>query len=42
MYEAYQAYWQTLVQELQRAETESPTLFRELRYGALRGLIHPL
>jgi acetyl-CoA carboxylase carboxyltransferase component len=42
LYAAYQAYWQLLMQELQRAATESPTLFHELRYGALRGLIHPL
>jgi acetyl-CoA carboxylase carboxyltransferase component len=42
MYAQYQDYWQTLVRELDLVQTQCPTLFRELRYGALRGLIHPL
>ncbi len=42
LYAHYQAYWQTLVQELDHVRTQCPTLYRELRYGAVRGLIHPL
>jgi acetyl-CoA carboxylase carboxyltransferase component len=42
MYAQYQDYWQTLVRELAMVQTQCPTLYRELRYGALRGLIHPL
>ena len=42
MYAEYQAYWKTLVEELDTVRTQCPTLYRELRYGAIRGLIHPL
>ena len=42
LYDAYQAYWQRLVGELERVREECPDLFTELRHGALRGLIHPL
>jgi acetyl-CoA carboxylase carboxyltransferase component len=42
MYAQYQAYWQTLVTELAVVQRQCPTLYRELRYGAIRGLIHPL
>jgi acetyl-CoA carboxylase carboxyltransferase component len=42
MYRQYQDYWQTLVRELEIVQTQCPTLYRELRYGAIRGLIHPL
>ena len=42
MYDDYQAYWQHLVGELERVRQQCPALFTELRYGALRGLIHPL
>jgi acetyl-CoA carboxylase carboxyltransferase component len=42
MYTEYQAYWKTLVEELHTVQAQCPTLYRELRYGAIRGLIHPL
>ena len=42
LYDAYQAYWQRLVGDLERVREECPALFTELRHGALRGLIHPL
>ncbi|MBM3225314.1 MAG: hypothetical protein FJZ47_16135 [Candidatus Tectomicrobia bacterium] len=42
LYEAYQRYWQTLVGELELVRERCPTLWDELRYGALRGLIQPL
>jgi propionyl-CoA carboxylase beta chain len=42
MYAQYQDYWQTLVRELDMVQAQCPTLYRELRYGAIRGLIHPL
>ena len=42
MYVQYQDYWQTLVRELDMVQAHCPTLYRELRYGAIRGLIHPL
>jgi propionyl-CoA carboxylase beta chain len=42
MYVQYQDYWQTLVRELDIVQAQCPTLYRELRYGAIRGLIHPL
>jgi propionyl-CoA carboxylase beta chain len=42
MYAQYQEYWQTLVGELDMVRAQCPHLYRELRYGAIRGLIHPL
>ena len=42
LYHAYETYWQHLVGELTRVKEECPTLFSELRHGALRGLIQPL
>lgn len=42
LYHAYQTYWNHLVGELTRVKVECPTLFAELRHGALRGLIQPL
>lgn len=42
LYHAYQTYWQHLAGELTRVREECPTLFAELRHGALRGLIQPL
>ena len=42
LYYAYETYWQHLVGELTRVKEECPTLFAELRQGALRGLIQPL
>jgi propionyl-CoA carboxylase beta chain len=42
LYAQYQTYWQELVAELEVVQAQCPTLFRELRYGAIRGLIHPL
>jgi acetyl-CoA carboxylase carboxyltransferase component len=42
MYAQYQSYWQTLVAELAVVQSQCPTLYRELRYGAIRGLVHPL
>lgn len=42
LYAAYQEYWHTLVGELAHVQAQCPTLWNELRYGAIRGLIHPL
>lgn len=42
LFTAYQAYWQTLQQELDLVREQCPQLFAELRSGAVRGLIHPL
>lgn len=42
LYTDYQAYWTTLVQELEHVRTQCPALWNELRYGAIRGLIRPL
>ena len=42
LYHAYETYWRHLVGELARVREECPTLFAELRHGALRGLIQPL
>jgi propionyl-CoA carboxylase beta chain len=42
LYGAYQAYWQALVQELAQVQAHCPRLYRELRHGAVRGLIAPL
>jgi propionyl-CoA carboxylase beta chain len=42
LYAAYQEYWQTLVDELTLVQEHCPTLWHELRYGAIRGLIQPL
>ncbi len=39
---AYKEYWQTLVGELELVRERCPQLHQELRYGTLRGLIHPL
>ncbi|MEE8302105.1 MAG: carboxyl transferase domain-containing protein [Candidatus Tectomicrobia bacterium] len=38
----YQAYWQTLVAELETMREQCPHLYNELRHGAIRGFIHPL
>lgn len=42
LYHAYETYWNHLAGELVRVKEECPTLFAELRHGALRGLIQPL
>ena len=42
LYTAYQAYWHTLVRELDLVQARCPTLWHELRYGAIRGLVQPL
>ncbi|GIX46754.1 MAG: propionyl-CoA carboxylase [Candidatus Tectimicrobiota bacterium] len=42
LYAEYVAYWQALVQELDHVRRHCPNVFRELRHGAIRGLIHPL
>jgi propionyl-CoA carboxylase beta chain len=42
LYAAYRTYWQDLVGEIHLLQNQCPHLYRELRYGALRGLIHPL
>ena len=42
LYRDYQAYWRELARELDVARQQCPQLYHELRYGALRGLIHPL
>jgi acetyl-CoA carboxylase carboxyltransferase component len=42
LYVQYQDYWQSLVRDLEVVRTQHPTLYRELRYGAVRGLIQPL
>ena len=39
---AYKEYWQTVVGELELVRERCPQLHQELRYGTLRGLIHPL
>jgi len=42
LYADYQDYWQALVHEMEQVQQQCPYLYRELRYGTLRGLIHPL
>jgi acetyl-CoA carboxylase carboxyltransferase component len=42
LYAAYQEYWHTLVRELDLVQEHCSTLWHELRYGAIRGLIQPL
>lgn len=42
LYADYKAYWQTLQQEVALLKQQCPHLHDELRYGAMRGLIHPL
>jgi propionyl-CoA carboxylase beta chain len=42
LYAEYQTYWRALVQELEQVQAHCPHLYRELRYGAIRGMIHPL
>lgn len=42
LYQAYQDYWRELVQEIDLVQQQCPHLYHELRYGTLRGLIHPL
>jgi propionyl-CoA carboxylase beta chain len=42
LYAEYQVYWQALVHELAQVQAQCPHLYRELRYGAIRGLIQPL
>jgi acetyl-CoA carboxylase carboxyltransferase component len=42
LYEQYQTYWQTLHSELETVRERCPHLYNELRYGAVRGFIHPL
>jgi acetyl-CoA carboxylase carboxyltransferase component len=42
LYAKYQVYWQTLRNELEDVRKQCPHLYNELRYGAIRGFIHPL
>ena len=42
LYTAYQTYWKDMVREIHLLEKRCPHLYRELRYGTLRGLIRPL
>jgi propionyl-CoA carboxylase beta chain len=42
LYAEYQAYWHTIEQELALVRTHCPHLYRDLRYGAVRGLVQPL
>ena len=42
LYAAYQEYWHTLGRELELVRERCPTLWNELRYGAIRGLVQPL
>ncbi|MCZ6873387.1 MAG: hypothetical protein O7G88_07625 [bacterium] len=42
LYAQYQVYWQTLRNELEIVRKQCPDLYNELRYGAIRGFIHPL
>jgi acetyl-CoA carboxylase carboxyltransferase component len=42
LYADYQDYWQALVREVEWMQQQCPYLYWELRYGTLRGLIHPL
>jgi hypothetical protein len=42
LYGEYQVYWQALMQELAWVQARCPRLYRELRYGAVRGCVRPL
>jgi acetyl-CoA carboxylase carboxyltransferase component len=42
LYAEYQTYWRALMEELERVQVHCPLLYRELRCGAIRGLIQPL
>jgi propionyl-CoA carboxylase beta chain len=42
LYVAYQDYWRGLVRDIELVQQQCPQLYHELRYGTLRGLIHPL
>jgi len=42
LYSAYQDYWRTLERDMELVQRQCPRLYHELRYGTLRGLIHPL
>lgn len=42
LYHAYQDYWHAVVREVELVQHQCPQLYHELRYGTLRGLIHPL
>jgi propionyl-CoA carboxylase beta chain len=42
LYTEYDVYWQALKQELEVAQLHCPHLYRELRYGAVRGYVQPL
>jgi len=42
LYASYQDYWVKLVQELMFVREKFPSLYKELRYGAIRGFIKPL
>lgn len=42
LYTQYQTYWQALRSELETVREQCSRLYHELRYGAIRGFIHPL
>jgi propionyl-CoA carboxylase beta chain len=42
LYRAYQDYWRDVVREMELVQHQCPRIYHELRYGTLRGLIHPL
>jgi acetyl-CoA carboxylase carboxyltransferase component len=42
LYASYQDYWRKLVQELKHVQQKCPGIYKELRYGAMRGSIKPL
>lgn len=42
LYASYQDYWRKLVKELKLVQEKCHYLYKELRYGAIRGFIKPL
>ncbi len=42
LYAAYRDYWKALARDMHVLQDQCPHLYRELRHGTIRGLIHPL
>jgi acetyl-CoA carboxylase carboxyltransferase component len=42
LYASYQDYWKKLVKELKLVQEKCQYLYKELRYGSIRGFIKPL
>jgi hypothetical protein len=42
LYASYQDYWRKLVKELKLVQEKCHYLYKELRYGTIRGFIKPL